>query len=112
VCSKNPRRSPSSKQGSERTTLFVAEEIDPSRGRAGRRWWSRDLFIEEENRRLGFIGKTREVLRIVGSGRNSEAVNPQAQGGSLVIARRRIGVEERKDRMHVKNREVRSPDLI
>jgi hypothetical protein len=29
VCSKNPRRSPSSKQSSERITLFVAEEIDP-----------------------------------------------------------------------------------
>jgi hypothetical protein len=29
VRSKSPRRNPSSKQSVERTTLFVAEEIDP-----------------------------------------------------------------------------------
>ena len=64
------------------------------------------LGISPSKRRIDgsrTVGQTREAPRIVGSGRRSEGINPQAAKEPLVIAYRRIGVGERKDRMHVES---------
>jgi hypothetical protein len=55
--------------------------------------------------------QTREVPWIVGSGRSDEAVSPQAQERTFLVAYRRIGVGGARIPC-TSNREVRFPDLI
>jgi hypothetical protein len=82
----------STQQRSHRTR--VAEHRSLRRGRESATW----------NRRADS-----RVPWIVGSGRRSEAVNPQAQGKSFAVAHRRIGVGERKDFMHVEVATLKFP---
>jgi hypothetical protein len=98
VCSRNLRRN----------SPLVHGGIDPSGGHTERRWWSGDLFIEEENRRLKIVEKKREVPRIVGFGR-SEKVSLRVQEEPFGITYRQIGVGECNNPMHVEIAKCDSP---
>jgi hypothetical protein len=90
---------------------LVRCEIDPSGGRTERRWWSKDLFIEEENRRLESscrLAKSRGLLDL-GEGTRRLTLRRGRTIRHCISANQDWWMQESHAR---RDREVRSPDLI